>query len=113
MKSGRSEVHLYLCAALYPYSDECVTEPASMAMHPDYHKSGSAQGLQDQMEHRGQQQGTKRLFILTTQAIQWFQARRVKVCVNQGRSAALVNIRIFYYMALWDLRHETDPVCRF
>ena len=67
------------CAALYPYADEHVAELACMAVHPDYQKSGYTQGLLDTMEHRAQHQGIKKLFVLTTQAIQWFQERGFKV----------------------------------
>jgi len=67
------------CAALYPYADESVAELACLAVHPDYQKSGYAQGLVDHMEHRARQVGIKRLFVLTTQAIQWFQERGFKV----------------------------------
>lgn len=66
------------CAALYPYADEAVAELACLAVHPDYQRLGYAQRLLDYMEDKARRLQVKRLFVLTTEAIQWFQERAFK-----------------------------------
>lgn len=66
------------CAALYPDADEAVAELACLAVHPDYQRRGYAQRLLEYMEDKARRMQVKRLFVLTTEAIQWFQERGFK-----------------------------------
>ncbi|MFW6050483.1 MAG: amino-acid N-acetyltransferase [Myxococcota bacterium] len=63
------------CAALYPYPDEGVGELACVAVHSDYRQAGRGDVLLQWVEKRCAELGLDRLFVLTTQATQWFRER--------------------------------------
>lgn len=63
------------CAALYPFTDDQVAELACLAIHPEYQKSGRGDALLTYIENKAKTLGMKRLLVLTTHAIQWFQER--------------------------------------
>ncbi len=62
------------CAALYPYQDDSA-ELACVAVHADYRGGRRAEQMLRQIEQQAQQQGLKRLFVLTTRTAHWFQER--------------------------------------
>jgi amino-acid N-acetyltransferase len=63
------------CAALYPYADEAVGEVACLAVHPDYRGEGRGDNLLAAVERRAQDNGIRRLFVLTTHTAHWFRER--------------------------------------
>ncbi|HHH36637.1 MAG TPA: amino-acid N-acetyltransferase [Gammaproteobacteria bacterium] len=63
------------CAALFPFHDEGVGEVACLAVHPDYRNHGYGARLLSFLERQALTMGLARLFVLTTQAIHWFQER--------------------------------------
>ncbi|TCV92610.1 amino-acid N-acetyltransferase [Biostraticola tofi] len=63
------------CAALYPFPEEQVGEMACVAVHPDYRSSSRGEMLLKRVAQQARQMGLKRLFVLTTRSIHWFQER--------------------------------------
>lgn len=63
------------CAALYPFPEEQVGEMACVAVHPDYRSSARGEMLLDRIAQQARQMGLKKLFVLTTRSIHWFQER--------------------------------------
>jgi len=63
------------CVAVYGFSREAVGELACLAVHPHYQRSGYGNSLLYSAELKARQLGLKRLFVLTTRAIHWFQER--------------------------------------
>ena len=63
------------CAALYPYADSAVAELACLAVHPDYQGAGRGDRLLERLQSEAREKGLKQLFVLTTQAAQWFEER--------------------------------------
>nr|WP_156000727.1 amino-acid N-acetyltransferase [Thioalkalivibrio sp. ALJT] len=61
-------------AALYPFEADA-GEIACLALHPDYRGSGRGDRLLQAMEQLAQEQGIRRVFVLTTRTAQWFQER--------------------------------------
>ncbi|WP_019594451.1 amino-acid N-acetyltransferase [Thioalkalivibrio sp. ALM2T] len=61
-------------AALYPFEADAA-EIACLALHADYRGSGRGDRLLQAMEHLAQEQGIRRVFVLTTRTAQWFQER--------------------------------------
>ncbi|MBN3186200.1 amino-acid N-acetyltransferase [Pectobacterium brasiliense] len=63
------------CAALYPFPEESIGEMACVAVHPDYRSSSRGDMLLLRVAAQARQQGLKKLFVLTTHSIHWFQER--------------------------------------
>ena len=63
------------CAALYPYADHGSAEIACIAVHPDYRGGAFGDLLLEELERRARELGVNNLFVLTTQAKQWFNER--------------------------------------
>lgn len=63
------------CAALIPYHREKAGEIGCLAVHPDYRNHGYGERLLDFLEKEAGTMGLEQLFVLTTQAIHWFQER--------------------------------------
>ncbi|MCW2474936.1 MULTISPECIES: amino-acid N-acetyltransferase [Symbiopectobacterium] len=63
------------CAALYPFPEESIGEMACVAVHPDYRSSSRGDMLLQRVAAQARQQGLKKLFVLTTHSIHWFQER--------------------------------------
>lgn len=63
------------CAALYPYPHEQIGEMACLAVHPDYRNSARGEILLQCIEKQARKMGLKKLFVLTTSSIHWFQER--------------------------------------
>jgi amino-acid N-acetyltransferase len=63
------------CAALYPFLEEKIGEMACVAVHPDYRSSSRGEMLLQRVENQARQMGLKKLFVLTTRSIHWFQER--------------------------------------
>ncbi|MCL2901124.1 amino-acid N-acetyltransferase [Brenneria tiliae] len=63
------------CAALYPFPEESIGEMACVAVHPDYRSSSRGDMLLQRIAAQARQQGLKKLFVLTTHSIHWFQER--------------------------------------
>ncbi|MGK4329106.1 amino-acid N-acetyltransferase [Lonsdalea quercina] len=63
------------CAALYPFPEESIAEMACVAVHPEYRNSSRGDQLLHHIETQARHQGLKRLFVLTTHSIHWFQER--------------------------------------
>lgn len=63
------------CAALYPFPEESIGEMACVAVHPEYRNSSRGDQLLQHISAQARQQGLKRLFVLTTHSIHWFQER--------------------------------------
>ncbi|MGK2889677.1 MAG: amino-acid N-acetyltransferase [Candidatus Malihini olakiniferum] len=63
------------CAALYPFPEESIGEMACVAVHPDYRSSSRGDILLQRIAAQARQQGLKKLFVLTTHSIHWFQER--------------------------------------
>lgn len=60
------------CAALYPFTEEHVSELACLAIHPDYRDQGHGNRLLKHIEDKAINQGIHTLFVLTTHATHWF-----------------------------------------
>lgn len=63
------------CAALYPFPEEQAGEMACVAVHPDYRSSSRGEMLLERVAQQARQMGLKKLFVLTTRSIHWFQER--------------------------------------
>lgn len=61
------------CAALYPFPEEQIGEVACVAVHPDYRSSSRGEILLKRIITQARQMGLKKLFVLTTCSIHWFQ----------------------------------------
>ncbi|OZI14626.1 amino-acid N-acetyltransferase [Sodalis-like symbiont of Philaenus spumarius] len=79
------------CAALYPFPDEQIGEMACVAVHPDYRSSSRGEMLLTHIAQQARQMGLKKLFVLTTRSIHWFQERgftlaEVDILPNQKKA---------------------------
>lgn len=63
------------CAALYPFAEEQIGEMACVAVHPDYRSSSRGESLLHCIMQQARKMGLKKLFVLTTRSIHWFQER--------------------------------------
>ena len=63
------------CGALYPYAERGMAEIACIAVHPDYRGGQFGDVLLDALERRARSAGLRAVFLLTTQATQWFNER--------------------------------------
>ena len=63
------------CAAVYPFDNGRAVELACVAVHPDYRKAGRGDQLFDDAEREARAAGAECVFVLSTQATQWFQER--------------------------------------
>lgn len=63
------------CAAIYPYEKEGMAELACLAMDSEYQGSGSGEQLLNAAQQQAKDMGINKLFVLTTQAVQWFRER--------------------------------------
>lgn len=61
------------CAALFPFHDEQAGEIACLAVHPGYRNHGYGERLLTFLEKQAATMELEQLFVLTTQAIHWFQ----------------------------------------
>lgn len=67
------------CAALNPYFEEKMAEMACVAVHPDYRNSSRGDILLSHIQKRAIALGIKKLFILTTRTVHWFQERGFEI----------------------------------
>lgn len=79
------------CAALYPFPDEQIGEMACVAVHPDYRSSSRGEMLLTRIAQQARRMGLKKLFVLTTRSIHWFQERgftpaEVDILPNQKKA---------------------------
>ncbi|AYN24626.1 amino-acid N-acetyltransferase [Buchnera aphidicola] len=63
------------CAALYPFFKEKIGEMACVTVHPDYRNSSRGDLLLKKIKFNAKKMNLKKLFVLTTQSIHWFQER--------------------------------------
>ncbi|AWH90348.1 amino-acid N-acetyltransferase [Buchnera aphidicola (Melanaphis sacchari)] len=63
------------CAALYPFFPEAIGEMACVAVHPDYRNSSRGDLLLKKIKLNAKKMNLKKIFVLTTQSIHWFQER--------------------------------------
>ncbi|MCB1747558.1 MAG: amino-acid N-acetyltransferase [Gammaproteobacteria bacterium] len=63
------------CGALYSYADQRSGEIACIAVHPDYRGGQFGDLLLEELERRARETGLVTVFVLTTQAAQWFCER--------------------------------------
>ncbi|PPI86398.1 amino-acid N-acetyltransferase [Candidatus Pantoea edessiphila] len=63
------------CVALYPFIDDDIGEMACLAVHPDYRNSSLGEILLQHVELQAYKKGLKKIFVLTTRSIHWFQER--------------------------------------
>ena len=63
------------CGALYPYAKQNSAEIACIAVHADYRGGAFGDVLLDELEGRARDAGLASVFVLTTQATQWFNER--------------------------------------
>lgn len=63
------------CGALYPYREQATGEIACVAVHADYRGGQFGDLLLDELERRARAGGLATVFVLTTQASQWFTER--------------------------------------
>jgi amino-acid N-acetyltransferase len=63
------------CGALYPYAEQHSAEIACIAVHPDYRGGQFGDLLLEELERRAREGGLSTVFVLTTQAGQWFSER--------------------------------------
>lgn len=85
------------CAALYPFKDAEAGELACVATHPDFQHRGLGKKLLNKIEQRAKSElKLDRLFVLTTQAAQWFQEQGFAVTTLDQlpqEKAALYNLQ--------------------
>lgn len=61
------------CGAVYPYAADGMAELACIAVGPDYRGAGFGASLIAALERRAGELGMNAVFVLTTQAMHWFQ----------------------------------------
>ncbi|GAA3896342.1 amino-acid N-acetyltransferase [Gibbsiella dentisursi] len=94
------------CAALYPFPEEKIGEMACVAVHPDYRSSSRGELLLQRVASQARQMGLRKLFVLTTRSIHWFQERGftpADVDVLPMRKQALYNYQRRSKILLVDL----------
>ena len=60
------------CAALRHYPGEELAEISCLAVHPGYRGTGKGITLHNHLLRQAQQNGSKKLLVMTTQALHWF-----------------------------------------
>ncbi|ARU93124.1 amino-acid N-acetyltransferase [Tatumella citrea] len=63
------------CAALYPFPEEMIGEMACVAVHPEYRSSSRGEVLLQHICLQARMMGLRKIFVLTTRSIHWFQER--------------------------------------
>jgi amino-acid N-acetyltransferase len=63
------------CTAIYTMNDKRSAEIACLAVHPDYRNSNRGNSLLDHLVTKAKTQKLSRLFVLSTQSMQWFIER--------------------------------------
>ncbi len=63
------------CAALHPFPEEKASELACLTVHDNYRNAGHGDALLKCIEMKAKNQGSKKLFVLTTGAVHWFIER--------------------------------------
>lgn len=63
------------CAALYPFFQEGLGEMACVAVHPEYRNSSRGDLLLKTIKLNAKKINLKKIFVLTTHSIHWFQER--------------------------------------
>lgn len=94
------------CAALYPFPEESIGEMACVAVHTDYRSSSRGDMLLQRVAAQARQQGLKKLFVLTTHSIHWFQERGfqpAEVEMLPKRKQELYNYQRRYKILVIDL----------
>lgn len=76
-------------AALVMYTEAVSAEVAAFAVDPRYRGSGRGDALLTYLEHKARASGAQKLFLLTTRAADWFQARGFKPA---GRAAGSMEL---------------------
>jgi amino-acid N-acetyltransferase len=61
------------CGALYTYDESALGEIACVAVHPDYRRDGFGNAVLIELERRARESDLQKVFVLTTQASDWFQ----------------------------------------
>ncbi len=78
---------------------------ACVAVHPDYRSSSRGEMLLQRVENQARQMGLKKLFVLTTRSIHWFQER--------GFTPAEVDVLPMQKQALYNYqRRSKNPAGR-
>ena len=76
------------CGALYPYVEQGMGEIACIAVHADYRGGQFGDVLLDAFERRARSDGLRSVFVLTTQATQWFNERGFSAAALDGLPVA-------------------------
>lgn len=63
------------CAALYVFCKESIGEMACFVVHPEYRSSSRGEFLLKKIQSKAKKLNIKKIFVLTTQSIHWFQER--------------------------------------
>ena len=63
------------CAAIHPISETGLGLVSCLAVHPDYQHAQRGNLLLDNLQNKARQQQIKKLFVLSTQTMQWFSER--------------------------------------
>jgi amino-acid N-acetyltransferase len=66
------------CAALHPIDNTDTAELSCLAIHQDYRSGSRGVELVEYIGSRAKKEGLKKLFVLTTQSIDWFRERGFK-----------------------------------
>lgn len=66
------------CAALYPIDDSNTGELSCLAIHEDYRSGNRGVALVETIRQKAKAIGLNKLFVLTTQSIDWFRERGFK-----------------------------------
>ena len=66
------------CAALHTIDNSDVAELSCLAIHEDYRSGSRGVALVEHIQDRAKKEGLKKIFVLTTQSIDWFRERGFK-----------------------------------
>lgn len=61
------------CGALHKFTNDDAAEVACVAVHPDYRTRDFGRTMVRSLEARARQQGVTQIFVLTTDAVEWFE----------------------------------------
>ena len=66
---------IFGCAILTPFLSEGVGELACLAVNPSVQSQGDGERILKRVEQRAKSLGLKRVYVLTTRTMHWFQKR--------------------------------------
>ncbi len=84
------------CAALHRFPDTTAVELACLSVHPEYRNETRGGQLLETAEDGARAMGAKRIYVLTTRALQWFEERgfsRVQLADLPVERQALYNYK--------------------